>query len=145
MMLLEQMPFERNGFVTRDFSLCRVLLYSHDGLGLGHTRRHWAVARALSELAPAASILLAVGADEVTRLDLPPAIEILKLPGLRKLSNEQYAPRRLRISESEILALRSALLHAAVKAYRPTVVLVDKHPFGVKGEFRAGLEELPAV
>jgi len=74
-----------------------------------------------------------------------PPIDILKLPGLRKVSNDEYAPRRLRIPVSEIRALRSALLHAAVKAYRPTVVLVDKHPFGAKGEFRAGLDELRAA
>src|SRR5262249_15426383 len=78
-------------------------------------------------------------------LQLTPPIDILKLPGLRKVSNDEYAPRRLRIPISEIRALRSDLLHAAVKAYRPTVVLVDKHPFGAKGEFRAGLEALRAA
>ena len=123
----------------------RFLFYSHDGLGLGHTRRHLVVARALAELAPESSILLATGADIVSRLGLVPPIDILKLPGLRKVSNEEYVPRRLGIPVSEIRALRSALLTAAIEAYRPDVVLVDKHPFGAKGEFRAGLEELRAA
>ena len=143
MMLLERKPLEQER--CPELSSGRFLLYSHDGLGLGHTRRHLAIARAIAELAPTASILLALGADEATRLDLPPGTEVLKLPGLQKRSNDEYASRRLRISGSEILGLRSALLHAAVKAYRPNVVLVDKHPFGVKGEFRAGLEELRAL
>jgi predicted glycosyltransferase len=120
----------------------RFLLYSHDGLGLGHTRRHLAVASALSEICPDTPILLVTGADDVYRLGLPEHIEILKLPGLRKVANDHYSSRRLRIPIGEIRALRSALLHTAVKSFRPNVVLVDKHPFGVKGEFRAGLEEL---
>src|SRR5438093_554370 len=120
----------------------RFLFYSHDGLGLGHTRRHVAVAAALSELAPEASILLASGADDVNRLGLPGHIEVLKLPGLRKVANDQYTSRRLRIPTSEIRALRAALLLTAIKSFRPSVVLVDKHPFGVSGEFRAALDAL---
>ena len=42
----------------------RFLFYSHDGLGLGHTRRHIAVASALVEMAPGSSVLLATGADD---------------------------------------------------------------------------------
>jgi predicted glycosyltransferase len=123
----------------------RFLFYSHDGLGLGHTRRHLAVAVALSQLAPEASVLLASGADDVNRLGLPQHIEVLKLPGLRKVANDQYTSRRLRISTSEIRSLRAALLLTTVETFRPTVVLVDKHPFGAKGEFRAGLEALRAA
>lgn len=123
----------------------RFLFYSHDGLGLGHTRRHLAVAKALTALAPDASVLLATGADEISQFGADSAIDVLKLPGLRKVANERYASRRLQIPVSEIRALRSALLLAAVKTYRPTVVLVDKHPFGAKGEFRDGLEKLHAL
>src|SRR5260221_11635612 len=127
---------------TRPETCMRFLFYSHDGLGLGHTRRHVAVAAALSELAPEASILLASGADDVNRLGLPAHIEVLKLRGLRKVANEQYSSRRLRIPTAEIRALRSALLLTAVKSFRPSVVLVDKHPFGVSGEFRPALDAL---
>src|SRR5213594_1611111 len=126
-------------------TLMRFLFYSHDGLGLGHTRRHLAVATALSELAPEVSILLASGADDVNRLGLPAHIEVLKLPGLRKVANEQYASRRLRIPTAEIRALRASLLLTAVKSFRPAVVLVDKHPFGISGEFRAALNALRSL
>jgi predicted glycosyltransferase len=120
----------------------RFLFYSHDGLGLGHTRRHLAVAAALAEQVPDASILLATGAEDVVRHGLPRQVEILKLPGLRKEGNQAYASRRLRVSVDEIRALRSALLLTTVKAFRPEVVLVDKHPFGASGEFKAGLKAL---
>jgi predicted glycosyltransferase len=120
----------------------RFLFYSHDGLGLGHTRRHLAVAAALAQQAPEASILLATGAEEVVRHGLPRQVEILKLPGLRKDANQAYSSRRLRVSVEEIRALRSALLLTTVKAFQPAVVLVDKHPFGASGEFKAGLRAL---
>lgn len=120
----------------------RFLFYSHDGLGLGHTRRHLAVAAALRGLDCNAAILLATGADFVARLGVPRQVEVLKLPGLRKTGNDQYSARHLQIPAGEIRALRSGLLLAAVKGFRPDVVLVDKHPFGVSGEFKAGLQAL---
>jgi predicted glycosyltransferase len=120
----------------------RFLFYSHDGLGLGHTRRHLTVAAALAEQAPDAAILLATGAEELGRFGLPRHVEILKLPGLRKDANEKYSARRLKVSVNEIRALRSALLLSAVRAFKPDVVLVDKHPFGASGEFKAGLKAL---
>jgi predicted glycosyltransferase len=118
----------------------RFLFYSHDGLGLGHTRRHIAVASALAEMVPNASVLLATGADDMTRIGLPPHIEVLKLPGLRKVSNETYTSRRLQIPASDIRRMRASLLAATAKSYLPAVTLVDKHPFGAKGEFREALE-----
>jgi predicted glycosyltransferase len=120
----------------------RFLLYSHDGFGLGHTRRHIAIAAALAEMAPRASILLASGADDVYRLGLPPRVDALKLPGLRKVANGHYQSRRMDIPTAEIRALRSALLETAVKSFRPDLVLVDKHPFGPGGEFTAALVAL---
>ena len=120
----------------------RFLLYSHDGMGLGHTRRNLAIAGALAELCPRASILLASGSDETHRLGLPPRVEVLKLPGLRKSGNGEYLSRRLPVNTNEIRHLRSSILEATVKSFQPGVVLVDKHPFGARGEFRAGLEVL---
>jgi predicted glycosyltransferase len=86
--------------------------------------------------------LLTTGADDVERLGLPARVEIVKLPGLRKVANDQYVSRRLGIAVSEIRALRSELLLTTVKSFQPTVVLVDKHPFGASGEFRTGLQAL---
>lgn len=120
----------------------RYLFYSHDGMGLGHTRRHLAVAEALTELSPEATILLVTGANGVSRLGLPPNVEILKLPSIRKVANGEYSSRSLGVSGEDIRELRSRLLLTAVKSFQPTVVLVDKHPFGAGGEFKAGLKAL---
>ncbi|HEY5913553.1 MAG TPA: glycosyltransferase [Verrucomicrobiae bacterium] len=118
----------------------RFFFYSHDGLGLGHVRRHVAIASALMRRAPEARILLATSVDEVSELGLPPHVDTLKLPGLRKVANGQYAARRLGLERFEIHRLRSALLRAAVGSFEPDVVLVDRHPLGAGGEFREGLD-----
>src|SRR5437867_5150142 len=120
----------------------RFLFYSHDGLGLGHTRRNLAIAAALVRLCPDASVLMASGTDDAHRFGLPARVDVLKLPGLRKTRNDEYTSRRLPVHKNEIRHLRSALLEAAVKSFRPAVVLVEKHPFGARGEFRAGLHAL---
>ena len=76
---------------------------------------------------------------------LPPNVDTLKLPGLRKLANGQYCSRRLDIPKAQMRRLRSAVLRETVKAFRPDVVLVDKHPLGVGGEMRPALDVAKAA
>jgi predicted glycosyltransferase len=117
----------------------RFLFYSHDGVGLGHVRRHLAIAAALAELSPRAKVLLATSVDEVSRLGLPPHVDTLKIPALQKVTNSRYTSRRLGLTISQTRALRSGLLRSAVESFRPLLVLVDKHPLGAAGEFEPGL------
>jgi predicted glycosyltransferase len=118
----------------------RFLFYSHDGLGLGHVRRSLCIARAVTELRPEASVLVATSADEAEQFGIPRGVDLLKLPGLRKIDNGHYAPRRLQIGFDEVASLRAHLLAVAVESFRPAVVLADKHPFGVGGELLPALE-----
>ena len=120
----------------------RFLFYSHDGHGLGHTRRNLAVASALAEAAPESSVLIATGVDAVEQLGVPANADVLKLPGLRKDGDGNYNARRLDLSSSEIRRLRCRVLEAAVETFRPSVMLVDKHPLGIRGELRPALERL---
>lgn len=122
----------------------RFLFYSHDGQGLGHTRRNLTIAAALRELAPKAAILLVTGLDEVHRFHIPENVGILQLPSLRKVANGWYEGRRLHIPQPDLWALRSSLLTAAVGSFHPDVVLADKHPLGVNGELRDALDLLQA-
>jgi predicted glycosyltransferase len=123
----------------------RFLFYSHDGLGLGHIRRNLAVATALAELAPQAPILVATSAEEAQRFAIPPSIDILKLPGLRKVDNGHYAARRLNVSWRDVRSVRASLLLAAVNSFRPTVLVADRHPLGVGGELEPALEQSRAA
>jgi predicted glycosyltransferase len=123
----------------------RFLFYSHDGVGLGHVRRNLTVAAALVDLDPKASVLVATSTEEADRFGIPPRVDILKLPGLRKLDNERYAAKRLRLPWGDIRAVRAQVLVAAVESFRPDVVLADKHPLGVDGELEPALAEARAA
>jgi predicted glycosyltransferase len=112
----------------------RFLMYSHDGLGFGHARRNLAIATALTVASPRASVLLATSADEIHSLGIPPRVDVVKLPGLRKVANEQYTGRRLHIGGTGVINVRNSLLQATVESFRPSVILVDKHPLGARGE-----------
>jgi predicted glycosyltransferase len=123
----------------------RFMLYSHDGLGLGHVRRNLAIAAAVTEAEPEASVLLVTGCTELGAHGLAPNVDVLTVPGLRKLGNGNYSARRLAMSGRDIRALRTAQIEAAVRGFRPDVMLVDKHPLGVREELRPALETLLAA
>lgn len=117
----------------------RFLFYSHDGYGLGHSCRNLAIARGILAASPRSSVLLASGSDDIQRMNVPGGAEVLKLPALRKVANERYQSRYLMIPEHEVRALRARLLVGAVEAFKPDVLLVDKHPFGAGGELKVAL------
>ena len=121
----------------------RFILYSHDGCGLGHLRRNLAIAAAVTEEAPDASVVLLTGCIELGAEGLAPNVEICSLPALRKLGNGRYGARRLPISNTELRFVRAQLISACVEAFRPDVLLIDKHPMGVRGELRPALASLP--
>jgi predicted glycosyltransferase len=123
----------------------RFLLYSHDGVGLGHVRRNLTIAAALTAVRPESSVLVATGAEEVDAFTVPSSVDLLRVPGLRKLDNRHYAARRLAVSPSDVHNLRSGILAAAVERYRPHVVLADKHPGGVQGELVPALQRQRAA
>lgn len=117
----------------------RFLLYSHDGMGLGHVRRNLNLAAAVMRQRADAVVLLATSASGLSALDIPAGVDVLRLPGLRKVDNDHYLPRRLAVTAGDVHQLRSALLATAVEHYEPDVVLADKHPVGVQGELEAAL------
>src|SRR5687768_3000902 len=108
-------------------------------MGLGHTRRNLVLAAAVESLAPHASVLTVTGVREANDLGRSSRTEILSLPGLRKVANGHYVPRRLAVPMPDLIALRSGIIESAVREFRPDVMLVDRHPLGINGELRAAL------
>lgn len=123
----------------------RFLFYSHDGQGLGHVRRNLAIAEAVTQLAPSSTVLLVSSADHIDSLVVPPRVDILKLPGIRKVDNTSYEARSLGMTSAETWAMRSALIASATRSFAPAVLLSDKHPLGAHGELRAALAVLRAA
>lgn len=118
----------------------RIALYSHDALGLGHLRRNLAIARALT--GPGTSTLLVTGVRDAGAFPAPEGVDYLTLPGYAKDACGDYRPRSLSITTQRLAALRAATMHAALQAFAPDVLIVDKHPLGLNGELVSTLDAL---
>lgn len=118
----------------------RIVLYSHDTMGLGHKRRNLLIAQALGSAGLGVDILLISGMGDANALPVPEGIDTLTLPALYKNADGQYQARRLSLELQEIVQLRSQLILAAVKSFRPDVLIVDNVPRGAVRELDATLE-----
>ena len=118
----------------------RVALYSHDAMGLGHMRRNLLIAQTVARSCRA-SVLLLAGAQEAAAFPLPPGVDCLALPALQK-QDCSYQTRRLGVGLSDLVALRAQTLAAALDAFAPDALVVDKAPRGALGELNPALARL---
>jgi predicted glycosyltransferase len=121
----------------------RIVLYSHDSVGLGHVRRNLALAHALSNQLPGlvdrpVTGLLITGTALAPAFRLPEGWDWVLLPGVAK-SADGYLPRNLTLSMQEFVSLRARLLQATLAGFRPHLVIVDRHATGVHGELETAL------
>ncbi len=122
----------------------RILMYSHDTIGLGHMRRNSAIAARIVEQNPRASVLMLVGSPTGIPFALPPGVDYVKLPSLAKVGRSLWRPQSLRVSPSAVISLRAALIEQAAVSFAPNLFLVDHEPAGVSGELIPTLERLRA-
>lgn len=127
----------------------RVLLYSHDSLGLGHVSRNLVIAHHLVQHLPKVtgaqvSGLLVSGLADASRFELPPGFDWLTIPGVQG-TFQGYRPRRLPGAIGELITLRSRLLQAALLGFSPDLVIVDRHIYGVWRELQEPLMSLRAM
>lgn len=122
----------------------RIALYSHDTMGLGHTRRNMLIARSLAGAPLRANILLIAGTHLTGNFVLPPGVDCLTLPALAKQSDAQYHSRYLDLSLSELVALRAKTICAALEAFDPDILVVDNVPRGAIQELDLTLQSLRA-
>jgi len=118
----------------------RVLLYSHDTFGLGHLRRSRTIAQALAASDPTLSALIVTGSPVAGRFDFAERVDHVRLPGVVKLPDGSYRSHNLGVDIDETVRLRSALLAAAERAFRPDLIIVDKEPWGFRNELADTLE-----
>lgn len=127
----------------------RVVLYSHDAQGLGHLRRNLALSHHLARLLPQAASrevtgLVVTGLAPGEGMEAPEGFDWLVLPGVIK-SHGEYRPRRLHASRSSLGLLRSNLLQAALVSFAPDLLIIDRHPYGVRHELRQPLRRLKSA
>lgn len=121
---------------------CRIALYSHDTMGIGHMRRNLLIAQALAASPLRPTTLLIAGAREATLFDPPPRVDFLTLPSLHKSAAGVYGARSLEVSADDLVDLRSHVLRGSLDAFDPDLLIVDKVPRGALGELDDALRSL---
>jgi predicted glycosyltransferase len=107
-------------------------MYSHDTYGLGHIRRCLAIALSLRK--SPADILILTGSVLAGRFKIPRRIDFVRIPGMIKVTNEQYLPLSLKLDAGEVLEIRKKIILATTMAFKPDFFIVDKAPLGLKRE-----------
>jgi predicted glycosyltransferase len=113
-------------------STYNILMYSHDTYGLGHIRRTLAIASHLRT--PNVNILIITGSPIVGRFSFPPQIDFVRVPGMIKMTNEEYLPLSIKINTRHVLKIRQSIISSTAKAFQPRLFIVDKAPLGLKRE-----------
>jgi predicted glycosyltransferase len=123
----------------------RVLIYSHDTFGLGHLRRSRALANAIVEKYPAASVVIISGSPVIGNFEFGSGVDYIRIPGVTKLPDGDYRSLNLNVELDEAVGLRQALILQTAKAFQPDVFIVDKEPTGFRGEVLPALDYLQAT
>jgi predicted glycosyltransferase len=122
----------------------RVLIYSHDTMGLGHLRRCRAIAHALVERDKDLSVLILSGSPIIGSFDFKARVDFVRMPGVIKLRNGEYTSLNLHIDITETLKIRASIIRNTAEAFKPDLFLVDKEPLGLRGEVAETLNMLKA-
>jgi predicted glycosyltransferase len=107
-------------------------MYSHDTFGLGHIRRTLAIARSLRK--SPANVLILTGSPLVGRFNIPRRIDFVRVPGMIKVTNEEYLPLSIKLDATQVLEIRKSIILATAKTFQPDFFIVDKAPLGLKKE-----------
>ena len=122
----------------------RVLIYSHDSMGLGHLRRCRTIAHALVDADPRLSVLILSGSPIIDSFDFRTRVDFVRVPGVIKLRNGEYTSLNLPFAIEETLEMRASIMRHTASIFDPDLFIVDKEPLGLRGEVRPTLELMRA-
>lgn len=118
----------------------RVATYSPGMVGFGHIRRNASIAQALRASALKPAIVMIAEAWQAGALPMPPGVDCVTLPALRKHGAEAYHARFLDLADGALVELRSRVIRSTIQAFEPNVLIVDHLPLGAAGELGSTLE-----
>ena len=123
----------------------RVLMYSHDGFGLGHVRGTQTMANALAGLRPESSIVIVTGSKVIRTFEFRKGIDFVCVPGVERAQHIGVCTSRdLNMPIEETVALRRALILQTAETLNPDIFIVDHKPAGFWGELVPALKVLRA-
>lgn len=120
-----------------------LLIYAHDGRGLGHASRGIAIGMAVRRLFPELKVLFVSGARAASDLIHTSGLDWIKLPAYETLVIKGKSQGRTGLSnfsDADLGRLRADMLKSIVTLYRPRCVLADHMPQGKHKELRPALE-----
>lgn len=120
----------------------KLMVYSHDGFGLGNIRRMLAICTHLLDSIPELSILVVSGSPMLHSFRLPRRLDYIKLPCINRGTSGELSAKYLGTAIDETVKLRSELILSAIANFKPDVFLVDKKPYGIRNELETAIEYL---
>ncbi len=121
-----------------------ILLYAHDGRGLGHASRSIGIGMALRRLFPRLRVLLVTGCRQAGELIDRTPLDWLKLPSYETRIEEGRSRGingKSGFTDQELARIRTRSLREIVRLYRPRLVLVDHQPQGKHRELVPAITE----
>lgn len=120
-----------------------LLIYAHDGRGLGHASRGVAIGSAVRRLYPELKVLFLSGCKQTETLIGPAPLDWIKLPAYEKALVNGLPQGRIgnaNLKNSTLVASRTRLIQSIVEEYRPRCVMVDHEARGRKAELAPAIE-----
>lgn len=111
--------------------MSRILIYSHNVIGIGHVRMAVKMADALSHTGEH-SCLVVSGSSHVPCPPKDSGWEIIKLPSLFKTNRSFYSATYLRSRDT--FDLRRKMLLSIAISFNPDLLIVYHSPIGLRGE-----------
>jgi predicted glycosyltransferase len=122
----------------------RIMMYSQDGLGLGHMRRTSSIANQIAQVRSDAAILTMADSQLGQFFETSKNHDYLKLPSILKAGPGDWRAVSLPLAFAHVHAMRRELIRSAVLTYQPHILLVDHMPHGAMGELIPTLDALRA-
>ena len=129
--------------MTRTDPRIDLMIYAHDGRGLGHASRGIAVGSAVRRLFPELKVLFVSGCQHTAALIGPAPLDWIKLPSYKTIIVNGLPRGQIgntNLKNSDLSKSRSSLIRAIVAEYRPRCVLVDHEAQGTKAELLSAIE-----
>lgn len=123
-------------------SVKKILIYSQDGLGLGHLRRNLNICRQLKKRHRQVSCLIIADSPVAPFFKMPAHCDFVKIPTIVKVDSGVWRSNRLPVEYTELVAMRAEIIRNIILSFRPHVFVVDHMPHGALGELAQPLEML---
>jgi len=128
---------------TLDKSRLDVLIYSHDGRGLGHVSRGVTLGMTFRRLFPQLKVLFVSGSKQTSTLIGSCPLEWIKLPSYETLIIQGEAKGRIgdtNIKNCYLGPARANILESIIVNFKPRCILVDHEPLGKREELLPALK-----